>query len=71
MIKKDMRLSIEDLNWKKNVNVDDHVTLNRCILRLIYKYLLSNNLIFEKRFSNNFVRVEFGYHFIVRIPWVT
>lgn len=71
MIKKDMRLSIEDLNWKKNVNVDDHVTLNRCILRLIYKYLLSNNLIFEKRFSNDFVRVEFGFHFIVRIPWVT
>lgn len=71
MIKKDMRLSIEDLNWKKNVNVDDHVTLNRCILRLIYKYLLSNNLIFEKRFSNDFLRVEFGYHFIVRIPWVT
>lgn len=66
-----MRLSIEDLNWKKNVNVDDHVTLNRCILRLIYKYLLSNNLIFEKRFSNGFLRVEFGYHFIVRIPWVT
>lgn len=71
MIKKDMRLSIEDLNWKKNVNVDDHVTLNRCILRLIYKYLLSNNLIFEKRFSNDFLRIEFGYHFIVRIPWVT
>lgn len=66
-----MRLSIEDLNWEKNVNVDDHVTLNRCILRLIYKYLLSNNLIFEKRFSNGFVRVEFRYHFIVRIPWVT
>lgn len=66
-----MKLSIEDLNWKKNVNVDDHVTLNRCILRLIYKYLLQNNLIFEKRFSNDFLRVEFGYHFIVRIPWVT
>lgn len=71
MIKKGYEAQYQRLELKKNVNVDDHVTLNRCILRLIYKYLLSNNLIFEKRFSNDFLRVEFGYHFIDRIPWVT